>query len=50
MLLRFVELEVEKKKAIYEALKDQDTESARKRCVQLEHMLALLHIVKDRIV
>lgn len=50
LLLRFVELEVEKKKAIYETLKDQDTESARKRCVQLEHMLALLHIVKDRIV
>ena len=50
LLLRFVGLEVEKKKAIYETLKDQDTESARKRCVQLEHMLALLHIVKDRIV
>ena len=49
LLLRFVELEYEKKKAIYEALKDQDTESARKRCAQLEHMLALLHIVKDRI-
>lgn len=49
LLLRFVELEYEKKKAIYEALKDQDTESARKRCAQLEHMLTLLHIVKDRI-
>ena len=49
LLLRFVELEYEKKKVIYEALKDQDTESARKRCAQLEHMLALLHIVKDRI-
>lgn len=49
LLLRFVELEYEKKKAIYEALKDQDTESAKKRCAQLEHMLALLHIVKDRI-
>lgn len=49
LLLQFVELEYEKKKAIYDTLKNQDTDSSRKRCGQLEQMLDILHTVKDRI-